>query len=96
MFGKPARDLVLKARQKYLGSNATNDVVWSYTAPRKCGGGSIKIKLHSKDENWSRSDLGDAPDAMIGLNAGLLNYRSWSDPILFSALFVVPFYSYLF
>ncbi|KZP24904.1 hypothetical protein FIBSPDRAFT_929497 [Athelia psychrophila] len=96
VFGKPAYDLVHKARKSYPGSIATNDIVWSYTAPRKCGGGSIKIKLSSKDEIWSRTSLGDngpdnVPDAMVGLNAGLFNYRSWEDPILFSTIIDIPF-----
>ncbi|KAF7972892.1 hypothetical protein HWV62_16692 [Athelia sp. TMB] len=76
VFGKPAFDLVHQARKNYPDSIATNDIVWSYTAPRKCGGGSINIKLHAKDENWTRTTLGpsgpdDIPQAMVGLNAGL-------------------------
>ena len=98
VFGKPAFDLVHRARKNDPDSVATNDIVWSYTAPRKCGGGSINIKLHAKDENWTRTTLGpsgpdDIPQAMIGLNAGLLSYRNWGDPIIFSSLFVIRFFS---
>ncbi|KZP24589.1 hypothetical protein FIBSPDRAFT_918746 [Athelia psychrophila] len=96
IFGKPAHDLAHKARKSHPGSIASNDIVWSYTAPLECGGGSINIRLYSKAENWTRSALGatkleHVPDAMVGLNAGILNYRSWRDPILMSAFESIPF-----
>jgi hypothetical protein len=83
MFGKPAFDLVKKARKSHKGSLATRDVVWSYAAPQATGGGSIKIKLYSKSPYWTADVLKELkPDSLIGLNAGLRTYPSlWKEPV---------------
>ncbi|KAL6303860.1 hypothetical protein BKA93DRAFT_734251 [Sparassis latifolia] len=91
-FGKAVYDLVRSARQKYPGSLATQDIVWSYTSPKKAGGGSVVIKLYSQGEAWTRGVAKESPpDALVGLNAGLLNYTTWSDPVIFSAVLNIPF-----
>ena len=91
LFGKAGCDLVRLASSEYHGSVATNDIVWDYTAPRKSGGGSIKIKIYSKGEIWNRdvAESGPLPDVMVGLNAGILSYRTWAETVLFSTLFVI-------
>jgi len=88
VFGEPARKLVLLAREQYPGCITTNEIVWNYTAPRKCGGGSISIKIYSESDDWTRSVImnGDTPHAMVAMNAGILAYRSWGDPIIFTAV----------
>lgn len=90
VFGKAGYNLVRLAKKEYRGSIATNDIVWNYTAPRKSGGGSINIRIHSATEDWTRTVVmsGSKPDAMVGLNAGILSYHSWGDPIIFSTMFV--------
>ena len=94
-FGKPGYDLVHWARKEYPGCIATNDIVWNYTAPRKSGGGSIKIQIHSKDENWNRNVAQSSlPDVMVGLNAGIMAYHTWAEVVLISTLFVVPGFSF--
>jgi hypothetical protein len=87
-FGKAAYDLVHNARKNHTGSLATKDVVWSYTAPKKTGGGSIDIQLYSGSENWNRGIVADGamPDVIVGLNAGLFSYSTWNEPIIFSAM----------
>jgi len=82
VFGKPAFELVKRAHKSHQGSLATKDIVWSYTAPQATGGGSIKIKLHSKAEYWTIDVLKELkPDALIGLNAGLSAYKMWVGPV---------------
>lgn len=90
IFGKAGYDLVNLARKEYPGSIATKEIVWSYTAPRQCGGGAIKIQIHSVDEIWDRNvaQSCSAPDVMVGMNAGILAYRTWGEPIIFSTMFV--------
>ncbi|KIM34991.1 hypothetical protein M413DRAFT_14796 [Hebeloma cylindrosporum] len=57
------------AHKNYQGSLATQDTVWSYTAPQATGGGSIEIKLYSKIESWTADVLKALkPDALIGIN----------------------------
>lgn len=81
VFGKPAYDLVKTARRSHPSSLATQDIVWSYTAPKRTGGGSINIRLYSKEEYWTVPGVekGDIkiPDAIIATNAGLLSYPPW-------------------
>lgn len=88
-FGKPVYDLVSTARKSYPSSLAAQDIVWSYQAPKKTGGGSIDIKLYSDQEHWSRGVLlkgnGNLPDAMVACDAGLFAYPEWSDPMIFAA-----------
>lgn len=88
LFGEPARKLVLQAKKQYPGSVATNEFVWKYTAPSKCGGGSIAIKIYTENGDWTRSVAinGDSPDAMVGMNAGILAYQNWGDPVIFTAM----------
>jgi hypothetical protein len=77
-FGRTVPDLVRKARRSHPGSLATNDTVWSYTAPEVAGSGSIKIKLYSKSEHWIPGVLKHhKPDALVGLNSGLFTYDAW-------------------
>ncbi|KAH9939853.1 hypothetical protein B0H21DRAFT_29837 [Amylocystis lapponica] len=90
-FGKAVSDLVSTARQKHPGSLATKDIVWSYFAPEVTGGGSIKIKLHSQSETWTPQAIGPKPDALVGLNAGLLSYSEWCAPTYMSATLEIPF-----
>jgi hypothetical protein len=98
LFGKPGHDLVHWARKEYPGCIATNDIVWQYTAPRKSGGGSIKIRIHSKDEIWNRNvaQSGPLPDVMVGLNAGIMAYQTWAEVVFISTLFVAPGLSFRF
>jgi hypothetical protein len=87
------KDLVKIAQKRYPGSLATKDTVWSYTAPKETGGGSISIKLWAEAEMWTRAvlDVGEYPDAIVAINAGLCAYESWSDPIYISAVCVCTF-----
>ncbi|KAF8579872.1 hypothetical protein K439DRAFT_1648355 [Ramaria rubella] len=96
LFGQPVYDLVHEARKHFPGSLATQSTVWSYTAPKQTGRGSISIKLYAEAETWTKQVLlnargNDSPHAMIGLNAGLLSYTAWGDPIMFNVLGRVPF-----
>jgi len=88
-----AQDLVKIARKRYPGSLATKDTVWSYTAPKETGGGSISIKLWAEAEIWTRAvlDVGEYPDAIVAINAGLCAYENWSDPIYTTAVCVSTF-----
>ena len=89
-----AHDLVKIARERYPGSLATKDTVWSYTAPKETGGGSISIKLWAEAEMWTRAVLDEVeeyPDAIVAINAGLCAYDSWCDPIFISAVCVSTF-----
>jgi hypothetical protein len=82
VFGKPAFELVNIAHMRHKGSLATKETVWSYTAPESTGGSSIEIKLYSKSESWTKHVLEELkPDALIGLNAGLLTYPAWKAPL---------------
>ncbi|EIM89065.1 uncharacterized protein STEHIDRAFT_53174 [Stereum hirsutum FP-91666 SS1] len=100
IFGKAGYDLVHKARQKLASSPssrviASQDIVWSYTAPPKTGGGSIAIRIHSENELWTtQSQLSPGskyPDAMVALNTGLTSYSTWSDPVLGATIHNIPF-----
>jgi hypothetical protein len=90
IFGKAGCDLVQKAKQEHPRSLATKDIVWSYKAPKKCGGGSIKIKIYTAAETWTRDVVSPTkfPDVIIACNAGLLSYDSWGDPMIFSTMYV--------
>ncbi|TFY75017.1 hypothetical protein EWM64_g8996 [Hericium alpestre] len=94
VYGKAAYDLVQMARKDFPQSIATRDIVWSYTAPKKTGGGSIEIRLAGDSDTWSRHDIIDErkrPDALLGLNAGLLSYTTWSEPMQLSHILSIPF-----
>ncbi|TFY73667.1 hypothetical protein EWM64_g10345 [Hericium alpestre] len=98
MFGKAAYDLVRMARKTKAGSVAAKDTVWSYTAPKVVGGGSIDVRLHAEGENWSRTVVENEvtgevtmPDALIGLNAGLISYSTWQEPLMCSHHLDIPF-----
>ncbi|TFY74497.1 hypothetical protein EWM64_g9515 [Hericium alpestre] len=94
IYGKAAYDLVQMACKDFPQSIATRDIVWSYTAPKKTGGGSIEIRLAGDSDTWSRHDIIDKrkrPDALLGLNAGLLSYTTWSEPMQFSHILSIPF-----
>ena len=87
IFGKAGRDLVLKAQQQHPGSLATRDPVWSYTAPKKTGGGSIDIRIHKESDTWSRMSMTNGePNVLIGLNAGLFSYPEWMEAILMCSM----------
>jgi hypothetical protein len=93
IFGQAVFDLVRVAKKEKLGSLATRDIVWSYNAPKKSGGGSIEIKLHSHQASWTRETVlinQNKPDAMIGCNAGIFSYAGWEDPVVFSHMYVLP------
>lgn len=63
--------------------------MWSYTAPKKSGGGTIKVNIYHKLDDWGRLvplQDGMVPDAMVGLNAGLMSYQGWGEPLMFSAV----------
>lgn len=91
VFGHPGANLVRQARKQYPGSIAANEIVWNYTAPRKCGGGSVNIKINSENGDWTRDTIsyGEYPHAIVGLNAGISSYPSWGDPVIFSTVFVI-------
>ncbi|EIM81032.1 uncharacterized protein STEHIDRAFT_67171 [Stereum hirsutum FP-91666 SS1] len=97
VFGKPAYDLVKTARISHPSSLATKDVVWSYTAPKRTGGGSINIRLYSSEEYWTRTVLGvergpiKIPDAIIATNADLTTHESWPEAQCSAAGFNIPF-----
>ncbi|TFK73086.1 hypothetical protein BDN72DRAFT_762426 [Pluteus cervinus] len=94
IFGKAAYNLIQLAKQSYPNSIAAKNPVWEYTAPDSVGGSTININLYDKAENWTRQAIVDEdkfPDAMIGLNAGLLSDNNWGDPMMFSALLEIPF-----
>ena len=91
VFGKPAYELVRKARKGHPGSLATKDTVWSYNAPKVTGGGTIEIKIYSKSERWNKAVLKEyKPDVLVGLNAGLFTYGAWGDPLTSSLMSVSP------
>jgi len=92
-FGEPVQNLVQQAKKDLPGSLATKNIVWSYTAPEETGKGSIEIELYSEGASWTRLVPANerVPDAMVGLNAGLVSYRGWSEPILMSAILGIPF-----
>jgi hypothetical protein len=74
------------AHKRHTGSLATKKTVWRYTAPESTGGGSIEIKLYSKSEHWTEDVLEELkPDALVGLNAGLISYGAWI-PLLSASL----------
>lgn len=83
-------DLVRRARSEAPDSLAAKpNSIWEYTAPKLSGGGSISIELYSKRETWGRLVVADdqlVPDAIVGLNAGLATYITWTEPVLFSAM----------
>lgn len=88
-FGEAVYNLVKTAKQHHPGSLATQDIVWSYHAPKQSGQGAIRVKLYSKSATWTRQVPagGDEPDVLIGLNAGLMAYPvEWSEPILASTM----------
>jgi len=82
VFGEPTFDLVKKAHENHKDSLATKAVVWSYTAPQTTGNGSINIKLYSKSKYWTKDVLKELkPDVLVGLNAGLIIYSKWVEPV---------------
>ncbi|KDQ11803.1 hypothetical protein BOTBODRAFT_113878 [Botryobasidium botryosum FD-172 SS1] len=94
LFGESVYELVQTARKNHPGSLATQDIVWSYTAPKKTGQGSIKIKLYPDAKLWDRHVLvgiGSEPDAMVALDAGLMAYPTWQEPIQMSTVLNIPF-----
>ena len=88
-----AYDLVNVARERYPGSLATKVTVWNYTAPKETGGGCISIKLWAEAEMWTRAvlDVGEYPDAIVAINAGLCAYENWFDPIYITSVCVSTF-----
>lgn len=86
IFGQPAHDLVHSAKKYHPSSIAAQDIVWSYKAPKRSGGGSIDIKLSSETVLWSRhivirDDQPKVPHAVVACNAGLSTYATWDEVI---------------
>ncbi|KZS88092.1 hypothetical protein SISNIDRAFT_460149 [Sistotremastrum niveocremeum HHB9708] len=99
-FGNAVAKLIHRAQREHSNSLATREVVWEYKAPEISGGGSLKIQLHSKSGIWSAAtferpdreiDLKGFPDALVGLNAGIVTYPEWTQPVNFAATFDIPF-----
>lgn len=79
--GKPISD----DRKDTIGA----DIIWTYTAPEKTGGGKVDIRLCPwPDGIWTRDHLMTSyvppPDVILGLNAGLNSYVEWQEVVQIS------------
>jgi hypothetical protein len=92
-FGGLIKSLLDIAR-KNPGSLAGQDTMYSYTAPIACGSSTFSAHLWRHDDGfWTPQILGEhtEPRAIIGLNAGLVNYPQWH-PLLWAVYFGdIPF-----
>lgn len=64
------------------------DYVIDKTAPQ---GGRIRVSLKGQHALFHEMKLPSAPDAVIGLNAGLADYVEWPDTILRLLVLEIPF-----
>lgn len=105
LWGQSVHDLLAEAATRGAEGSpawdalAKNGLIFSYAAPDKLGGGTIKIILSRVSPMWnaqSQKILSDAapeltPDALVALNAGLGAYRSWMEVIHVAHLLDIPF-----
>lgn len=92
MFGSGVANFLKQAQAHPLCLGA-QPVVFSYTAPKIAGGGSIRISLCGsfwEDGTLQREGL-KRPDALVACNAGLSTYPEWTPVILASRAFAIPF-----
>ncbi|TDL22156.1 hypothetical protein BD410DRAFT_788862 [Rickenella mellea] len=93
MFGARAFELTKIAKPP---SPASKPYVFECAAPAACGSGSIRIRLDNTAKLWdpvtlfSTSTQTKMPDVLIGLNAGLSQYRPWGKVLSLSRALDLP------
>jgi hypothetical protein len=97
LFGPGVASLLAKARSKSSWSLASQPFVYTYTAQKVSGSGSIRIALSKAGPYWL-GDIADIarlrsnkPDAMVALNSGLCSYQEWTPVVIASCAFAIPF-----
>lgn len=101
MFGPGINELLKKANKlkKPASCLARQSTIYSYTAPKSSGSGSIKISfspsaspfLLGEDLRGNANTGIKRPDAMIAFNAGLATYLEWKSVVIASRAFSIPF-----
>lgn len=100
MYGPAVRDIVEHAKKTAPGSLAAksspSSPVFSYTAPKESGSGSINIYLEGRHADWpvglpDMADFGGMPHALVAPNAGLLSYPAWGRVIVYCIMMDLPF-----
>ncbi|RDB23389.1 Zinc finger MYND domain-containing protein 15 [Hypsizygus marmoreus] len=95
-FGPGVGHLMEKARKK-PACLASQPFAYTYTAPKICGGGTVRIALSPQSKSmWDVAHIncirsGKKPDAMIAFNAGLSSYFEWKAAVVASRALAIPF-----
>jgi hypothetical protein len=93
LFGVAVHSLVKKAKKNSIAMKAKqNQPVYTYTSPASCGASTLSIFLYGDHENWDPQHpfiryIHNKPDAVVGLNAGLINYPAWQSVILYRHMY---------
>ena len=94
-FGFAVHGIVQKATKTSIAAKAKrNEPVYTYRSPVSMGQSTLAIYLDGDHENWEprfASITDNLPDAIVGLNAGLLSYKAWASVILFCHVEGMPF-----
>ncbi|KAG9314532.1 hypothetical protein JVU11DRAFT_5329 [Chiua virens] len=94
-FGYAAYTIVQRATKNSLAAKAKRgQPVYTYKSPASMGQSTLAIYLDGEHENWDprfTAIIGDLPDAVVALNAGLLSYKTWASVILFCHIEEIPF-----
>lgn len=95
LFGPVVRALTMMAARHHPSSPAAQPVAYEYTAPGESGGGSITVSLDGEQPYYTRASPGTSsdqwPNAIIGLNAGLIAYPQWPEVVATAFILDIPF-----
>ncbi|KAK7472193.1 hypothetical protein VKT23_000315 [Stygiomarasmius scandens] len=106
LFGFSAHRIVAEARkhpQSVAAKCSLSTPVFSYTAPKECGSGTIDIYLHGNSPIWTPNEhrgtsnsgssglYGGRPDVLVACNAGLTTYPDWTPVVRAAHYFQIPF-----
>jgi len=91
-FGYAVHTIVQNATKKSIAGKAKRmEPVYTYEGPKSMGQSTLTIYLDGEHENWDPRFASILPDAIIGLNAGLLSYKAWASVVLFCHVEDTPF-----